>query len=123
VEDPGDLTIVWTLPDGSTQNQTEWEELTPQNGSYEVQSFDENGCPSEVAVVQVAISNCTAGSCPEDIDEDGLVAINDLLFLLAAFGCVEDPCPVDVDVDVDGDGSTAVGDLLQMLASFGDYCE
>ena len=113
------LTYVWTLPDGSTQNQTEWEESTPQNGTYVLQSFDENGCPSETANVQVSITNCAAGGCPEDIDDDGLVAINDLLLLLAAFGCSDDPCPVDVD----GDGSTAVGDLLQMLASFGDFCD
>ena len=57
-------------------------------------------------------------TCPGDLDEDGFVAISDLLFLLGDFGC-SDACVGDVD----GDGLVTVADLLGgILAAFGGAC-
>ncbi len=55
-----------------------------------------------------------ARSCPADLDGDGVVAIGDLLIVLAAW---DGP-----DGDITGDGSTDVADLLALLAAWGS-CE
>ena len=53
-----------------------------------------------------------------DLDQDGFVAISDLLLLLGDFGC-SDACVGDVD----GDGMVTVADLLGgILAAFGEAC-
>jgi hypothetical protein len=51
-----------------------------------------------------------------DLDDDGLVAVSDLLILLADWGDCADPddCPADLD----GDGTVAVSDLLTLLANW-----
>jgi subtilisin family serine protease len=51
---------------------------------------------------------------PADIDGDGIVGIQDLLLLLAAWGPCGDPCPEDVD----GDGIVGFPDLTLLLASW-----
>jgi hypothetical protein len=53
--------------------------------------------------------------CIGDLDGDGVVGINDLLDLLAAWGPCATPCPADLD----GDGNVAVVDLLALLGSWG----
>ncbi len=52
--------------------------------------------------------------CPADCDPDGVVGINDLLDLLAAWG----PCP-GCCIDLDGDGAVGINDLLDLLAAWG----
>ena len=53
-------------------------------------------------------------ACPTDLDGDRIVAVPDLLTLLAAWGTNPGGPP-----DFDGDGSVAVPDLLALLASWG----
>ena len=53
--------------------------------------------------------------CPEDLDGDGVVGVNDLLALLGGFG-------IGDDGDVDGDGDTDVNDVLLLLAAYGSTC-
>jgi hypothetical protein len=52
--------------------------------------------------------------CPWDLDEDGSVGIQDLLWLLAAWGSDPDGPP-----DFDGDGFVGIRDLLALLANWG----
>ena len=50
-----------------------------------------------------------------DLDGDGVVAMPDLLIVLAAWGpCGAGPCPADLD----GDGGVGLGDLLAVLAAW-----
>ena len=53
--------------------------------------------------------------CPSDFDGDGAVNIDDLLFLIGAWGT-----PTG---DVDGDGGTSIDDLLTLLDDFGECPE
>lgn len=55
--------------------------------------------------------------CPADLDNDGVVATNDLLLILASFSCT-----LNCAVDLNGDGVTSSLDLLILLAAYGDYC-
>ena len=65
-----------------------------------------------------ALAPAAGSSCPEDLDGDGLVNVNDLLALLSGFGG-----DGSKGEDVDGDGLVNVNDLLQLLSNFGtDDC-
>lgn len=56
-------------------------------------------------------------SCPSDFNEDGMVDVNDLLLLIAAWGSC-DTCPEDLN----SDGVVDVNDLLLVIAAWGS-CE
>jgi hypothetical protein len=64
--------------------------------------------------VEGAYSIDLGGQCPEDLNNDGVVDVEDLLLLLAAWG------QTGVPADIDGDGVVAVGDLLLILAAWGE---
>ncbi len=55
--------------------------------------------------------------CPEDIDGDGFVNVNDVLLLLGEFGC-----SVDCTLDVNGIPGVDVADFLLVLGLFGMPC-
>ncbi len=55
--------------------------------------------------------------CPEDLDNDGFVNVNDILLLLSEFGCVE-----DCTLDVNGIPGVDVADFLIVLGAFGLPC-
>lgn len=55
--------------------------------------------------------------CDADLDEDGIVAVSDVLMLLGEFGCT-----VGCENDVTGDGQVTTADMLVMLAEFGQIC-
>ena len=57
-------------------------------------------------------------NCPEDINGDGLVAVDDILILLSSFGCVGPTCTGDID----NDGVVGVSDILDVLGSFSLSC-
>ena len=40
------------------------------------------------SVVTFSVADLEAGTCPEDLDLDGVVGISDVLLLLGEFGCV-----------------------------------
>ena len=56
--------------------------------------------------------------CPEDINGDGVVGVDDLLELLAVYGNSCSGCSEDVN----GDGVIGVDDLLELLAVYGADC-
>ena len=49
---------------------------------------------------------------PGDIDGDGIVGVNDLLMMIAAWGT----CPTDCPEDLNGDGIVDVLDILELLS-------
>ena len=55
--------------------------------------------------------------CPEDVDNDGAITVNDLLAVLSEFGCATG-CLYDLNMD----GIVGVSDILEILAAFGDVC-
>jgi len=55
--------------------------------------------------------------CPEDLDNDGFVNVNDILLLLGEFGCVE-----GCTLDVNGIPGVDVADFLIVLGAFGLPC-
>jgi len=56
--------------------------------------------------------------CPEDVDGDRAVGVNDLLGLLAAWGACPLP-PPECASDLNKDGVVSITDLLAMLAAWG----
>ena len=63
--------------------------------------------------VMAPTPDCT-GDCPGDLNGDGMVGVNDVLDLIAAWG--------GSDGDIDGDGSTNVNDLLLLIELYGNEC-
>jgi len=55
--------------------------------------------------------------CVGDLTDDGVVSVEDMLFLLSDFGCVTN-CAADVDLD----DAVTIADLLQLLSAFGEAC-
>ena len=76
------------------------------------------GCTDEGASNYDTAATYDDESCipcaPADEDCDGVVGVNDLLYLLSQFGCSED-CGWG---DIDGDGAVGVGDILALLSLF-----
>jgi choice-of-anchor B domain-containing protein len=77
------------------------------------------------SIVEAAIDDfeirtfeCDPPPCPGDLDDSGVVDLNDLALLLADYGCTGGGCTADLD----GDGSTDLDDLALLLASFGSPC-
>lgn len=70
------------------------------------------GSPSEIVVPDIVVPG--AAFCLADLDGDGVIGVNDLLDLLAAWGTDPGGPP-----DLDGDGSVGVNDLLALLAAWG----
>ena len=63
-------------------------------------------------------TNPGVNTCPADLNNDGFIAIADILQFLGEFGC-ESQCTADID----GDGSVTVQDLLGgLLSAFGESC-
>ena len=55
--------------------------------------------------------------CVTDLNGSGLTEVQDILLLLADFGCAS-----NCEADVTGDGASSVQDILTMLAAFGEVC-
>ena len=58
--------------------------------------------------------------CPGDLDDDGLVTLDDLSILLSNFGTIAGANPEDGDLD--GDGDVDLTDLSILLSNFGTSC-
>ena len=64
-------------------------------------------------------SGITSDPCPQDLNLDGSVTVQDVLLLLSNFGCsAPEPCLGDTD----GDNYVGVSDVLDMLSTFGSNC-
>ena len=57
--------------------------------------------------------------CPEDLNSDGSITVQDVLIVLANFGCLApEPCIGDID----SSNYVGVSDVLEMLSAFGSNC-
>jgi len=80
--------------------------------------FDPEGPANfEDATFNLCFDTSNAGTCSADFDVNGVVDINDLLSLLAEYGCLEN-CVTDLD----GDDVVGASDLLVFLVAFGVIC-
>jgi Ca2+-binding EF-hand superfamily protein len=68
----------------------------------------------EATLELLALAALPEAPCPADVDRDGVVAVTDLLAVLAAWGAC-----ASCAADVTGDGVVDVADLLDVLASWG----
>ena len=55
--------------------------------------------------------------CNEDLNSDGFVGVQDVLLLLAEFGCT-----TWCEFDVNQSGHVSIDDLLQLLSEYGNTC-
>ena len=67
--------------------------------------YDATVCPDDSAL------------CQADLNADGYVGVDDLLWLLSLYGS-----SVATQADLNGDGIVGVDDLLGMLAFYGSSC-
>lgn len=66
---------------------TPWDTTTVPDGSYDLRLWAIDACGRETEdVITVFVDNSKGCDCGPDIDGDGVVGINDLLILLAAWG-------------------------------------
>jgi len=57
-------------------------------------------------------------SCDADLNSDGIVSLQDLLYILSEFGC-SSAC----ETDINQDGIVGVDDFLQILSEYGTTCQ
>lgn len=78
--------------------------------------LDEEACNFN-AWAEADNGNCIYGPCPDgfDINNDGSIATEDLLALIAEFGCIGSACESDFNYD----GVVNVEDLLLLIQAFG----
>ncbi|MGB1075374.1 MAG: trypsin-like peptidase domain-containing protein [Flavobacteriales bacterium] len=74
----------------------------------------DNDCDGEITGDELN----SQGDCPEDLNDNGVVEIQDILLLLGEFGCMSS-CNIG---DINEDGSVSALDILLLLAAFGDNC-
>ena len=82
--------------------------------SYEVNTYVPVGDPVDPCDLPL-------GSCPEDVDEDGVVAVGDLLAIIGNYGDIGDGTYRPTG-DIDGDCSVTVSDILGVVAAWGNDC-
>lgn len=76
------------------------------------------GTPLADAIHDAFCAESPEPFCLGDFDNDGYITVNDLLFLLADYGCVEN-CAADLDEDA----VVSTSDLLIFLSLFGTTCQ
>jgi hypothetical protein len=100
---------------------------SPEFGDITFGIFRPGGDPSTTASTLIpggsAIDPCDLplGDCPADVDEDGIVAVGDILSIVANWGDCGDGT-YRPHGDVDGDCCVAVSDLLQVIGVWGNNC-
>ena len=64
--------------------------------------------------ISVKVPDCDDTDCPEDLNGDGVIGVDDILICVGAWG--------SSDGDVNGDGTTDVNDILALIGAFGSDC-
>ena len=120
-----------TLASGDSEASGEWYlkefDLGTVNGFVPSDQFQVRFLASDVgdgSIVEAAVDGlqiydgyCDQVDCASDITGDGVVSVEDLLALIAAWG----PC-AGCDEDIDGSGTVNVNDLLVLISNWGS-CE
>jgi hypothetical protein len=75
----------------------------------------DNNCDGQVTGdEQIPVTDC-----PADLNNNGIVEIQDVLLLLGEFGCLAD-CSIG---DLNEDGAVTAADILLLLSAFGEACQ
>ena len=85
----------------------------PINGDVVVTHW-RSGPGASSHVVTLKVPDCDEPDCPEDLNGDGVIDVNDILACVAGFGTPNG--------DVTGDGITDVDDILALIGAFGTVC-
>ena len=99
----------------------------PEIGSIELGIFKPGGVASYSVSTMIPSGNSNdpcdlpLGSCPEDVDGDGMVAVADLLAIIGDFGDCGDGTYRPAG-DVDGDCCVTVSDILTVVSAWGNNC-
>ena len=98
------------------------------DGDNYIQLISDTGT-TNIALLPYSI-NVARGSCPEDdagtcdapciedLNSDGIVNLQDLLYILSEFGCSS-----SCETDISQDGYVGVDDFLAILGAYGTTCE
>jgi uncharacterized protein (TIGR02145 family) len=91
-------------------------------------SEDDGSCSYNIDAIGICGGSCASDSnndgicdiqlCPEDLNGDGVIGVQDLLLVLSEFGCAS-----SCENDINQDGYVAVQDILLLLSEFGNTCE
>ena len=65
------------------------------------------------------VEDICPNDCPGDVDGNGEVGVDDLLWLLGEYAT---DCSGGCDSDLDGNGEVNVDDLLALLGYYGNIC-
>ncbi len=94
------------------------------SGSYSVSygqtlylSIESPSGESAIQGVQVPYEYYNS-SCPEDINQDGFIGIEDFIQLNSAYGDSCSSCPEDINRD----GQVGIEDFIQLNSAYGDSC-
>lgn len=89
-------------------------------GDY-IESVEGSGVVLEIplasALKSVFCSGVSPAGCAGDFDNDAMVGVSDLLFLLQNFGC-----STNCQGDLDGDDAVTAGDFVIFLGFYGSLC-
>jgi hypothetical protein len=121
-----DLTLItWDDFGWRVVDRVVWSDALPVNTSY---GRIEDGYSEWMTFVPLtntpptplaANSGMITVPCPEDLNGDGSITVQDVLIVLANFGCAEpEPCIGDID----SSNYVGVSDVLEMLSAFGSNC-
>jgi len=88
-------------------------------GSYDVVVSDLSGLCSVTSNPAIVTVNTGGTTCPEDLNGDGNIDLQDLSVLLNNFGSTN---ATPADGDIDGDGDVDLTDLSSLLNAFGTTC-
>jgi len=92
--------------------------LIDGNVVFNLSEADEVDFGSELTTT-FCVTNCPQPDCPADVDGDGVVSVQDLLYMLPYIGMTYDECE---DIDLDNDFEITGNDLLVILADWGLMC-
>ena len=70
-------------------------------------------------ITEFCVTNCPQPDCPADVDGDGVVSVQDLLYMLPYIGMTYGECE---DIDLDNDFEITGNDLLVILQDWGLIC-
>jgi hypothetical protein len=87
-------------------------------GSYTIRWVYSDSTGNSTTQLQTVIVEKILSDCPEDLNQDTLIDIQDYLMIVGDFGKVCTCCPGDLDQNQ----SIEVNDYLMVVGKFGQVC-
>ena len=112
-EPDGSALLEFDVSEGGLSGEGGWQ-VKITNGYW---TSDGLTTVSDIELVGLCNNIPEPNTCPEDLNQDGVVTVADVLLLLGSFGCTS-----GCNVDVNGDDALNVADLLMVLSAFSSEC-